>query len=163
MDQATKRTLLLSGLFIGGLAIVTVIVYNVILGGSHGTGSPQATVGTQISQAIANPLTPDTVPVEGKDFTVEDQAFFENDTWMVATIVPKPKDATDPATIVMKLENGAYVPSLGPGTAFQAETATHLPASVFNHLRDKGLMIEQSEPGTGADQHEGEGESDHAH
>src|SRR6476620_6974695 len=114
MDAHSKRIITLTGLVLIGILVVTMVAYKLIMGDTHTGGSAQANIGDQVAQSIINPLDPDKVPVEGQDFTITDKHYFENKSWLVATIESTKKNGADPATIVMKLENGAYVMALGP-------------------------------------------------
>jgi hypothetical protein len=124
------------------LAVIAAVGRQLILGDQLTTETPKDTISDQVSQSLTNPLSPDTVPLEGKDFKIEDKKFFENNTWLVATVVPTEKNAADPATIVMKLENGAYIMVLGPGTAFPLDDVALLPPDVIQYLRTTDRVSE---------------------
>ena len=150
MDTRSKRILATAALVLIGILIITIVGYQLILSGTHTSGSAESTIGDQVSQSITNPLDPDKVPVEGKDYKISDKHYFENKTWMVATIESTKENGADPATIVMKLENGAYVMALGPGTSFPPEVTTGLPDSVYKYLNEQGVIPDEQTDAVGS-------------
>lgn|GEM_PF-977321 len=94
----------------------------------------------EISQSIGG-SSGVTLPVEGKDYTITQTAYFETNTWAVATITNS--DGSNTSYIVLQKVNGVFQVILGPGTAFAQSDNNQLPASVQQYLQANHVLIYQ--------------------
>jgi hypothetical protein len=137
---------------------ITVIVVAVIVGGAYiakslilGNAEPVITSQNSIKDTTSQSLggSPDakldpsaSLPVEGKDYTIDKQQYFEGKNWVVIHVSPTNPNAADPAWIVMKLDGDKYTTVIGPGTYFPASTLKNknLPTSVTDYLNKNGVL-----------------------
>lgn len=91
----------------------------------------------QVAQALAT--TNGTVPVAGKDFTLQNINYFDNNSWVVATVKPA-SNQFDPGTVVLQNKQGIYQVALGPGSAFPRASVQALPPDVANYLQKQGVV-----------------------
>jgi hypothetical protein len=97
----------------------------------------------QVSQAFTSGGST-TLPVYNQDFTLSNTRYFENNAWVVTTIVPKKNDFNQ-SFLVMQKKNGVYVPILGPGTAFPRTVTENLPDKVGLYLYSLGAVYDPAE------------------
>jgi len=94
----------------------------------------------QVSQAFTTGGST-TLPVYNQDFTLSKTMYFENNAWVVTTIVPK-KGNFNQSFLVMQKKNGVYVPILGPGTAFPRTITENMPDEVGLYLYSLGAVYD---------------------
>jgi hypothetical protein len=122
------------------MALVAVIGRQLILGDTPAqetATSSDSPAAETINIALNDTRSPDHLLVEGKDYQLEDQRFFENESWMVAAIVPIPPTEANDATIVLKRANTTYEVILGPGTDFSQDDLQQLPSEVAQYITKK--------------------------
>jgi hypothetical protein len=81
------------------------------------------------------------LPLYQKDFTLLRVSYFDNNTWVVAKIVPLNNSVTE-AYVILQFKNGMYHVVLGPGTAFDNSYVQSMPADLGQYLGHKGIFYE---------------------
>jgi hypothetical protein len=136
------RQILRTFLVLVGLLIITFTARYILLGSVEIVSLKQGSIDQAISASLKTSDTGSYVPIEGKDYTLQDVHYFYGKEWAVAAILPVNNDA-DPATVVLKLQNGAYKTALGPGNSFFSYSVQVLPSKVAAYLQANGLVSEE--------------------
>jgi hypothetical protein len=96
-----------------------------------------------VSQNLAAASGKDFLPIEGRDYVVEDAQSFSNREWFVVKVGLTANDTKNNAYIILKSAGaGAYQAVLGPGTSFSQTYAPSMPIDVANYLNDRGVFYE---------------------
>lgn len=129
-------------IFIGLLIVITLLVNYITLGGIPfvALSKTQPLTGAA-SQAIGAVNKNGKLPVNGKDFILNDIRYFD-DNWVVATVSPTSKSQLAQATVIMQKVDGAYRVVLGPGTTFDNSITFSLPTDLGDYLTQRGLLYE---------------------
>jgi hypothetical protein len=131
-------------IFIGAIIILLVIAVfidrTVLMSNAkviHLAAAPDLT--GQISQTLVTSGGVSELPTPEVDFKLDDTAYFENNTWVVSSVVPL-NNAFNPSIVVMKKQSGVFQVVLGPGSAFIQSDLQNVPASVANNLMGRGAV-----------------------
>lgn len=94
----------------------------------------------RISQALTS-TNQVSLPIPGKDYTVQSTHYFDNKTWVVATIKGNGNTITD-GLFVLSQVNGTYNVILGPGTSFPRSATLAMPTDVQQYLYNGGYLYD---------------------
>ena len=128
--------------------VVVVIATGAVQSGLTGNaplvslGKAQPLDGT-ISQSLDTTGGNTTMPVAGKDYSLDHIKYFDNNEWVVASIKPL-SNSISAGTVVLQKKNEIYQVVLGPGTAFNNSYLFSLPSDVGSYLNNKGVIYEFS-------------------
>jgi hypothetical protein len=138
--MSSRRILFLLTLMVI-LVIATFAVKSIVLRGSVVRLQPSTPLAGAVSQGLATFGSEHSLPQLGKDYTLQDIRYFDNKTWVIATVVPL-RIHTDNALLVIRMVGGSYQVVLGPGTAFPNTYLRSLPADVSEYLINRGVIYE---------------------
>lgn len=132
--------------FVGLLILIFIASYVirlVVLGGVTKSAElePAPRLSGVISQSLYNGSSVVTLPLAGKDYTLEDVRYFEANKWVVASVKPMFRQF-DSGLVILQLINGSYEVVLGPGSAFEKSSLLVMPRSVSSYLTSKGFVYE---------------------
>ena len=82
------------------------------------------------------------LPIAGKDFTLSNVQYFDNNQWIVANIKPLTARLPEGGMVVLGLNDGVYQVAVGPGTAFSSTSLQALPNDVIQYIRGIGAVYE---------------------
>lgn len=139
-----NKRLMILGILLLGILVASWMVMPVILGGSSQINLASAPALTgQLSQAFATSGTSSTLPVEGRDYRLENTNYFDTDIWVVTSIKALNNTMND-GWVVLKKQSGIYQIVLGPGTAFPSSYVQNMPIDVSRYLNQKGVVYVSS-------------------
>lgn len=127
-------------LIIIGLGIVlifigaTSIIRHAILGGATVKTPATTSVTQQITQSVTSTPATSPTPVFSSDVVVKNIKYFDNKTWLVATIDQKSVPGNI-AYIIMQKTGEAYTTVSGPGTDFAGILPKDTPNDVAQYIR----------------------------
>lgn len=116
------------------------IVHTLILGG-HSTVKLEhaGTISGLVAQDTSSINSQNKLQTPGKDFSLNNIKFFDNDNWAVANyIISETKESS--STIVLKKIQGTLQIILGPGTAFSSDSLQSMPPDVAEYLKNNGAV-----------------------
>ncbi len=113
-----------------------------VLGGANAVQlRPAVGFSGVISQSLASSNSKTALPSYGMDYTLTNTAYFDNNAWVITSIVPQ--DTTSNQSIAILHKNqGIFRVILGPGTAFASTELGGLPNDVVDYLHKLGVVYE---------------------
>lgn len=123
-----------------GLIIIALAARYILLGGAGAVrlGSAAPLTGS-VSQALNLGGGKISLPQAGEDYNLKTIQYFDNNSWVVASVVPL-KSQFDPGTIVMQKQNDVFRVVAGPGSSFPSGYLKSLPADVGQYLTKIGVI-----------------------
>jgi hypothetical protein len=103
--------------------------------------SPAPALGGVVSQAFTSGGS-NTIPVFGRDYSLENVHNFENKQWVVATIQGTTTNVVTDGIIVLHQKNGVYTTALGPGSALAKPDVDSLPTAVGSYIDQLGVTYD---------------------
>jgi hypothetical protein len=125
-----KRVIILIGIF-----LIALLIKQILLGNYVKLGSASSLSG-QVASSLTLPGN-NKLPLPGKDFTISNRQYFNNNTWAIVAVT---KPQTDKAYIVLEKINGVFTVVLGPGTNFPTDVTLSMPSDVAAYLINQGVV-----------------------
>lgn len=125
--------------------LVTIIGKQLIMSNTLSQDTlPSSPVSQAISQAVNSSSYAEKTFVEGKDYTLSNPRYFDNQTWFASALELRLESGqNDRALIVLKqASDGSYKTVLGPGTSFTADQMIGFPQDVVTYINTGGTSAE---------------------
>ena len=138
-----NKSYAVQGIAIVILLIAILSVKSVLLGGATRIElSSAAPLTGQISQALITSGAGNTLQVAGKDYTLANTTYFDNQTWAVTHIDSTSGNTANSGLAVLQVRSGIFQVVLGPGSAFAESYVQNLPADVAEYLNGQGAVYD---------------------
>ncbi len=138
--MTTRRKIVIISVFIVPLFALWVTKLLILGGANQVTLQSADPLVGRISQALTST---DRVglPIAGRDYTLKNTKYFDNNGWVVVSVKGKNNTITD-GLFVLKQTNGVYSVVLGPGTSFPSSATVAMPTDVQQYLKDGGYLYD---------------------